>query len=73
VAGAAGLLRRVRQESATDAASSPVPRGAAVRWAWRAAQVVLTVAVTWAIVRQVGLGVDDLRDLDPSWWRPNVG
>jgi len=44
-----------------------------VRWAWRAARLLLTVAVTWAVVRQVGLGVDDIRGLDPSWWRPNMG
>ena len=68
----------MRQESArgpaTDTSSSPAPRrGAAATWTWRAAQLLLTAVVTWAIVRQVGLGLDDIRGLDPSWWRPNIG
>ena len=33
----------------------------------------LTVAVTWFVVRQVGVGLDDVRELGPEWWRPRAG
>ena len=33
----------------------------------------LTAAVTWAIVRQVGVGMDDVRTLGAQWWRPHWG
>ena len=40
-------------------------------WLRRLAQVVLTVAVTWFIVTWVGVGISDLSDLDPAFWRPD--
>lgn len=37
----------------------------------RGVQLALTVLVTWLIVRQVGLGMEDLRGLDAALWRPD--
>jgi len=39
----------------------------------RALQIALTVLVTWAIFRAVGVSLDDLRGLDSSRWRPRPG
>ncbi len=36
----------------------------------RLAQIALTVLVTWLILSRVGLGVDDLRAVDPALWTP---
>lgn len=40
------------------------------KWLVRGGQLVLTVAVTWLIVDRVGLGVEELRDVDRSAWLP---
>lgn len=37
----------------------------------RAVQLGLTALVTWFIFRTVGVQLDDVRDLDPSRWRPD--
>jgi glycosyltransferase 2 family protein len=39
-------------------------------WAIRAAQLALTALVTWFIVSRVGVGVEELRTLDVTVWRP---
>lgn len=40
------------------------------KWLLRIGQLVLTVAVTWLIVDRVGLGLDQLREVDRSLWLP---
>ncbi len=39
-------------------------------WLRRLVQAVLTVTVTWFIVTRVGVGISDLSNLDPTFWRP---
>lgn len=38
----------------------------------RSGQLGLTVLVTWLIVRRVGVGFEDLRNLDASTWSPDL-
>ena len=40
-------------------------------WLRRLVQAVLTVMVTWFIVTRVGVGISDVSDLDPAFWRPD--
>ncbi|MGE0160702.1 MAG: hypothetical protein AB7T31_14945 [Gemmatimonadales bacterium] len=44
--------------------------GALKRWLLLAGQLGLTVLVTWLIVDRVGLGLDELGDVDASLWIP---
>lgn len=40
------------------------------RWLIRLGQLTLTVVVTWFILDRVGLGLDELRGVDPALWLP---
>lgn len=41
-------------------------------WLARSGKLALTVLVTWFIVDRVGLGLDEVRALEPGAWVPNV-
>jgi len=57
----------------TPPASGVSGEGRGRRLASLALQLVLTVVVTVFVTRQVGLGVEDLRALDPAIWTPRWG
>ncbi|MFP3948264.1 MAG: lysylphosphatidylglycerol synthase domain-containing protein [Gemmatimonadota bacterium] len=47
--------------------------GTLPRWAVRALQLILTVAVTWFILDRVGITTSDIRGLEERWLRPSAG
>jgi len=52
-------------------APDPAERGGGRRIGLITLQLLVTVAVTVFLVRRLGVGLDDVRTLDPRWWRPD--